>query len=108
VEWAHGAMASQGAYQQIEGFLETTVDRHLGDTRYRWKGLMGYTDSGVWVAGQDPRIEPLHYNLGCNDIGLLPAVAGAVQISRLIGGVEHLPSMFDPSTGSMRLVQRAR
>jgi glycine/D-amino acid oxidase-like deaminating enzyme len=108
VERAQGAITSQDAYQQIEGFLATTVDRHLGDTRYRWKGLMGYTDSGVWVAGQDPRIEPLHYNLGCNGIGLLPAVAGAVQIARLIRGEDNVPSMFDPTTGSKRMVQRAR
>jgi glycine/D-amino acid oxidase-like deaminating enzyme len=63
---------------------------------YTWHGLMGYTDNRVRVIGSEPRNPVLLYNLGCNGVGLLPAIVGARRISRITGGVMLEPSMFDP------------
>jgi len=63
---------------------------------FKWHGLMGYTQSGVRVVGRDVRFSNLYYNLGCNGIGLIPSIAGAKRIARLLSG-EKLPrSVFDP------------
>ncbi len=63
---------------------------------YTWHGLMGYTDNRMRVIGREPRNPVLLYNLGCNGVGLLPAITGARHISRITGGATLEPSMFDP------------
>lgn len=63
---------------------------------FKWHGLMGYTSTGIRMVGQDKRFNDLFYNLGCNGIGIIPSVAGAKRIAKLING-EKLPrSVFDP------------
>lgn len=69
---------------------------HGAGPLFKWHGLMGYTPTGIRVVGREPRNPTLMYNLGCNGIGIVPAIAGARRISRILNG-EHLPpSLFDP------------
>lgn len=70
------------------------------DPLYEWHGLMGYTKSGVRLAGVEPQNPNLLYNLGCNGIGILPSVVGAERIARILNG-EVLPqSILDPKVQS--------
>ena len=73
---------------------------------------MGYTSTGVRAVGQDPGIPALYYNIGCDGIGLLSAVAGAKRIAELMNGRRLAPSMFDPDALPIKewriAVQRAR
>ena len=57
---------------------------------------MGYTSTGVRVVGQDPRLPSLYYNLGCNGIGILSAVAGSRRLAGMMTDEDLEPSMFDP------------
>lgn len=69
---------------------------------YEWHGLMGYTKSGVRLAGAEPENPNLLYNLGCNGIGILPSLVGANRIARILNG-EVLPqSIFDPEVQALR------
>jgi glycine/D-amino acid oxidase-like deaminating enzyme len=91
--------------------MSGTVEYYEGPPDWRWHGLMGYTPSGVRVAGRDPQLPALYYNLGCNGIGLLSAVAGAVRVVKKMRGEEPPPSVFDPEVSGKkieRVVQRAR
>lgn len=91
-----GTMHHPGAYEQLEAFLSTTLDGYSGPFPRRWKGVMGYTPTGARVVGQDPRVPSMYYNLGCNGIGILSAVAGSVRLASVIGDEDLEPSMFDP------------
>lgn len=63
---------------------------------FRWHGLMGYTKSGVRIIGTD-KIEPrLHYNLGCNGVGILPSIYGGYRLARLLKDEKLESSIFDP------------
>jgi glycine/D-amino acid oxidase-like deaminating enzyme len=64
---------------------------------FAWHGLMAYTDSKIRLIGFDARNPALLYNLGCNGVGFLQSVYGGQRISRLIGGEQLPPSIFDPS-----------
>jgi glycine/D-amino acid oxidase-like deaminating enzyme len=64
---------------------------------YLWHGLMGYTPNQVRMIGPEPRNATLLYNLGCNGVGLLPAIHGAWRVSQVIQGARIEPSMFDPA-----------
>jgi len=64
---------------------------------YFWGGIMGYTANGLRWVGKDPDHSHLWYNLGCNGIGIVPAVAGAEKIADIFNGKELFPSIFDPS-----------
>lgn len=68
-----------------------------GKRTFLWHGIMGYTPSGIRCVGQDPRHASLYYNLGCNGVGILPSVAGAKRIAKLLGGAKLPPSLFDPA-----------
>lgn len=64
---------------------------------FLWHGIMGYTPSGVRCVGKDPRNGRLFYNLGCNGIGILPAIAGSRRIAHLLNGIDLPTSLFDPA-----------
>ncbi|MDW5561729.1 MAG: FAD-binding oxidoreductase [Methanomassiliicoccus sp.] len=91
-----GIVYHRGAYERLEEFLSLTMDGYAGPSSRRWQGLMGYTPTGARVVGQDPRLSPLYYNLGCNGIGILSAVAGARRLADLMEGEDVEPSLFDP------------
>jgi glycine/D-amino acid oxidase-like deaminating enzyme len=61
-----------------------------------WDGQMGYTSSGVRLAGPDPQNPNLFYNLGCNGIGILHSIYGARRIAKIIAGEKPEDSVFDP------------
>jgi glycine/D-amino acid oxidase-like deaminating enzyme len=83
-------------HESIRDFIERTYGTS-GDLEYRftWHGLMGYTKNGVRMVGADPRDSRLMYNLGCNGVGLLPSIYGAMRIARIIRGDVLEPSIFD-------------
>lgn len=60
-----------------------------------WHGLMGYTQSGVRMVGQDPVTKNLYFNLGCNGIGLLQSIYGARRLSRILNNEQVEEGMFD-------------
>lgn len=64
---------------------------------YFWGGIMGYTPSGLRWVGKDPSYPHLWYNLGCNGIGIVPAIGGAEKIAQQFNGKVFPPSIFDPS-----------
>ncbi len=78
-------------------FVSTYRGEPRSERVFLWHGLMGYTPSGIRCVGKDPRNERLLYNLGCNGIGILPSVAGAKRIARLLQGIALPPSIFDPA-----------
>jgi glycine/D-amino acid oxidase-like deaminating enzyme len=91
-----GKVYHPGAYERLESFLAGTLDGYAGPSCRRWQGLMGYTRTGMRVVGTDPRLPSLSYNLGCNGIGILSAVAGAKRLAAMMGGEDLGPSAFDP------------
>lgn len=91
-----GTTYRPGAYERLEAFLSSTLDSYTGPSGRRWQGLMGYTATGARVVGPDPMLPGLHYNVGCNGIGILSAMAGARRIAALVGDEDLEPSMFDP------------
>jgi glycine/D-amino acid oxidase-like deaminating enzyme len=107
-----GTIYDPRAFERLEGFMKETFADHWGGRDRQWQGLMGYTNSGVRFAGQDPTIPALYCNLGCNGIGLLSAVAGAKRIAELMNGRKMAPSMFDlealPIKKNRFSVQRTR
>lgn len=86
---------SKDSLQLIKKFLKNTYDIDPS-LDYFWRGIMGYTKHGLRWVGKDPQYPHLWYNLGCNGIGLLPGIAGAKRISRLMKGEVLEPSIFDP------------
>lgn len=76
-----------------ENFEHKKADE--GHIEFVWHGLMGYTANGLRMVGFDPRHEVLMYNLGCNGIGLLPAIWSSKRIANLVNG-DPTPSLFDP------------
>ncbi len=85
---------------EITEFLAADYKRYPGrETPYTycWHGLMGYTRSRVRLVGREPLNPVLHYNLGCNGVGLLPSIMGAARIAKLLNGEELPTSMFDPA-----------
>ena len=66
------------------------------DEKFFWHGLMGYTKSGVRIVGREPLDPRLMYNLGCNGIGILPAIMGARKIADHVNGETLEDTIFDP------------
>jgi glycine/D-amino acid oxidase-like deaminating enzyme len=62
---------------------------------FLWNGLMGYTQSRLRLVGPDPREQRLIYNIGCNGVGILPAVISAPRIADMLNGNHVEPSIFD-------------
>lgn len=48
-----------------------------------WHGWMGYSSNGLRWVGADSEYPHLWYNLACNGIGIVPAIAGARRIAAL-------------------------
>lgn len=92
-------------YAEIDGFCRGKVaDAPIsGRVDFSWNGLMGYTHSGVRMIGPDPGNPSLIYNLGCNGIGILPAIYGGKRVTEFIKGERLAPSIFDP----IHLLRRA-
>ncbi len=63
---------------------------------FRWHGLMGYTKSGVRLIGADKKEPRLHYNLGCNGVGILPSIYGGYRLAQRFKGERLEASIFDP------------
>jgi glycine/D-amino acid oxidase-like deaminating enzyme len=105
-----GIVYHPGAFERLEAFLSTTLDGYVGPSGRRWQGLMGYTPTGSRIAGQDPMLPSLYYNMGCNGIGILSAVAGAKRLAGKMKDEDLEPSMFDPEVLSevIRLKDRGR
>lgn len=76
-----------------ENFVPKTTD--VGHKEFVWHGLMGYTKNGVRMVGYEKRNSLIMYNLGCNGVGILPAVWSATRIANLLLG-DMSESMFDP------------
>lgn len=62
--------------------------------KYQWFGIQGYTANGLRWVGQDSDNSHLWYNLGCNGIGIVHAIAGGKRIARLLKGESLGPSLF--------------
>lgn len=87
------------AKEEINAFLRTTYKHtRQDDTEYKflWHGLMGFTPNGVRLIGPEPVNPILHYNLGCNGVGLMPSIYGGFKISQILSGVKLPKSIFDP------------
>ncbi len=85
----------ENIYKELESFQKNIFNIFENPT-FKWHGLMGYTKTGIRIVGKDKRFSDLLYNLGCNGIGIVPSVAGALRIARIVNR-ENLPSsIFDP------------
>jgi glycine/D-amino acid oxidase-like deaminating enzyme len=86
-------------YAQIDKFYVDTISDAPRDLQrnFSWNGLMGYTRNGIRMIGPDPRNPALIYNLGCNGIGILPAIYGGKKVAQFITGEKLGPSIFDPA-----------
>ncbi len=111
-DYKSNTIYNSGAFDRLEGFMKGTMLDPWGGHDRQWQGLMGYTSTGVRAVGQDPNLSPLYYNLGCNGVGLLSAVAGASRIGDVLNGQALAPSIFDldalPKKDRTRPVQRTR
>ncbi len=79
----------------MEEFLSKRLE-HPTSIPYFWHGTMGYTHNGLRWVGEDRDHPHLWYNLGCNGIGILQALAGAKKIARQMNGETFGMSIFDP------------
>lgn len=61
-----------------------------------WHGLMGYTPNRIRLIGPEPFNPILLYNLGCNGVGILPAIYGGKKIARFLLNAVTEQSIFDP------------
>lgn len=82
-------------YQQF--IAQNFAPKKQDDTHkeFIWHGLMGYTRNGVRMVGFEKRNDLIMYNVGCNGVGILPAVWSGVRIANLLLG-DKSESMFDP------------
>ena len=85
---------AEESLNSISQFLNTTFGESPKFSFF-WRGVMGYTDDGVRKVGPDKHHPHLWYNLGCNGIGIVPAISGARRIARLMSGETLPPSIFD-------------
>jgi len=91
----------QEAIESIDEFIHKTYKyspKGEINYKYQWHGLMGYTPNGVRLVGEEPLNKNLIYNLGCNGIGILPAIFGSKKVSLIIKGEKFPKSIFDPVT----------
>lgn len=85
----------ENIYNELEKFQKNILEVNEKPI-FKWHGLMGYTKTNIRIVGQDKKFMDLFYNLGCNGIGIIPSVAGAKRIARLINGEKLPTSIFDP------------
>ncbi len=76
-----------------ENFAPRKLDANHKE--FMWHGLMGYTSNGVRMVGFEKRNKLIMYNLGCNGVGILPAVWSGMRIADLLLG-DKTESLFDP------------
>jgi len=83
---------------EYEAFIDKTFEHKEPEPNHRqfmWHGLMGYTDNGLRMVGFEKKNKLLMYNLGCNGVGLLPAIWSSTRIVALLKG-DTSESLFDP------------
>ena len=84
--------------EEYEAFMAKTFDHKEPEPNHRqfiWHGLMGYTENGLRMVGFEKTNTLLMYNLGCNGVGLLPAIWSSKRIVALLKG-DTTKSLFDP------------
>lgn len=89
---------NQDIKAEYEAFIEKTFehkDEEPNHKKFMWHGLMGYTHNGLRMVGFEKKNKLLMYNLGCNGVGLLPAVWSSVRVVSLLQG-DTSESLFDP------------
>ncbi len=98
--------SSYGKDHEYHPNIKTEYEKFITDTfkskdpepnhkEFMWHGLMGYTDNGLRMVGYEKKNKLLMYNLGCNGVGLLPAIWSSKRISDLLLG-DTTSSLFDP------------
>jgi glycine/D-amino acid oxidase-like deaminating enzyme len=95
--YSHELEFSDKAREQIGNFIKKTYDKKP-DYNFMWHGVMGYTKNLLRMIGPDPEHKRLHYNLGCNGVGILLSVFGGDKVARQIKGEEFPKSIFDIPT----------
>lgn len=65
----------------LKDFLQTTFKDAPSTFPFFWHGWMGYTSNGLRWVGPDTDHPHLWYNLACNGIGIVHAIAGAKRIA---------------------------
>lgn len=85
------------ASQEIQQFVDEVLEPGTETREYifQWHGLMGYTENGIRMVGEEPQNPVLLYNLGCNGVGILPSIFGGRKIARHLAGEKVPPSIFD-------------
>lgn len=97
--YSHDQPYSQEAMNEIDRLLKQNYRAMpKGGIKYMffWHGLLGYTPNGIRLIGPEPINPVLMYNLGCNGVGLLPAIYGGKKISLFLTGAKLEKSIFDP------------
>ena len=89
------ARQAEESLQIIKGFLRNGLGNPSFFSHF-WHGTMAYTHNGLRWVGEDREHSHLWYNLGCNGIGILPAIVGAQKIARKMNGEVFEASIFDP------------
>lgn len=79
----------------IAEHFESPASSEGSQKQFFWHGLMGYTSDGLRIVGFEPRNHALMYNLGCNGIGIMPAIWAGKRIASLLNG-DTSKSLFDP------------
>lgn len=74
----------------IKHFLKITFKEAPETLPFIWHGWMGYTSNGLRWVGSDSDYPHLWYNLACNGIGIVPAIAGAKKIAAQIDLFQNL------------------
>ena len=82
--------------QLIKNFLKITFNQTPKTFPFFWHGKMGYTKNSLRLVGADKNFPHLWYNLGCNGIGILPAIVGAKMIADAMNGHPPQASLFAP------------
>jgi glycine/D-amino acid oxidase-like deaminating enzyme len=84
--------------KEYESFIEKTFEHKEPEPNHKkfmWHGLMGYTSNGLRMVGFEKKNKLLMYNLGCNGVGLLPAIWSSTRVVALLSG-DTSTSLFDP------------
>lgn len=71
----------QKSHQLLRDFLKITFKKAPADFPFFWHGQMGYTPNGLRIVQRDSNYSHLWYNIGCNGIGIIPAITAAQKIA---------------------------
>lgn len=88
----------EDAQKSIDAFVKNTYSDSPEKISYEfnWHGLMGFTHNYLRLIGREPCNPLLVYNLGCNGVGILPALYGGERVAQILRGDELAPTPFDP------------